>query len=355
MPTTHRPADRPDRPPPSAADLVRLRQVLGDAVAWYRGQLLEHPGAAVELLRGRGLVDLAEDTPTGRRWQLGHAPTAPGRADLLVTQLRGRGYTDPDLLAAGVAVPGRTGGLVDVLRDRLVVPLRDPAGVIGFTGRRLDDTHEHTPKWLNTPTTPLYRKGGHVLGLVEQADLIAGGRGRAVLVEGPFDAIAVHLAGHVGLAAGGTALTPDQTSQLTPVTGPVRPLHVAYDPDPAGHAATVRAALLLTGHPAVQVLLPAGQDPADVLATAGARGLRRALTRTRPLLYAVVDDRLDRWASHLAAGNVAASVDAVREVAPLISTAATGQHAALITHTASRTGLTPGQVTALVLDAFIPS
>jgi DNA primase catalytic core len=353
MITSHRPAAEPDSALP-VAEVASLRAVLEEAAAWYCAQLRTSSSAAVGLLRDRGLVDLAEDTPIGLRWQLGHAPATPGSADQLLTHLCELGHADRDLIAAGIAMPGRGGGLVDVLRDRLVVPLRDHTGVVGFTGRRLDDTHDHTPKWLNTPTTPLYRKGGHVLGLVEQADLLVGRRGRVVLVEGPFDAIAVHLAGDIGLAAGGTALTADHTAQLLAVTGPDRLLHVAYDPDPAGRTATVRAAHLFGGYAAVEVLLPAGQDPADLLLAAGARGLRRALGHTRPLVYAAVDDRLDRWAIHLAAKNMAAAVDAVRDVAPLLAAAPTGQHAALISLTAARTGLLAGQVTALVLDTIIP-
>lgn len=340
---------------PAAAPGSALRQVLADAAAWYREQLLDRPGSgAVDLLRDRGLVDLSVDTTVGLRWQLGHAPGGRGGEGGLISHLHSRGHPDRLLVDAGLAVPGRSRGLVDLLRDRLVVPLRDTGGVVGFAGRRLHDRREGSPKWLNTATTALYRKGAHVFGLAEQSDLIEAGRGRRVLVEGPFDAIAVHLAGDVGLAGGGTALTEDHAGQLVAVTGPHRPLHVAYDADSAGQAATVRAAHLFTGYPALQVLLPAGQDPADVLASAGARGLRRALGRTRPLLHAAVDDRLDQWAVHLAAGNVAAAVDAVRDVAPLMNTAAPGQHADLIALTAARSGLTAGQVSELVLDALSP-
>lgn len=350
-------------PPPSSEGVPEpaLRAALTEAARWYREQLLSEGGAALALLRDRGLVDLSVDTPASIRWYLGHAPPGgrgTGGADRLSRHLLAAGHGEPVLVAAGLAAPGRAGGLVDVLRDRLVVPLRDRGGVVGFAGRRLTDTstggRQVPPKWLNTATTAVYRKGGHVLGLVEQDDLIAAHRSRLVLVEGPLDAIAVHLAGDVGLAAGGTALSADQVTQLVAVTGPDRPLHVAYDPDGAGHTATVRAAHLLTGTPAVQVLLPAGSDPAELLATSGARGLRRALSHTRPLAGAAVEDHLDRWAVHLAAGNVAAAVDAVREVVPLIHAAAPGQHADLVALTASRTGLDPAQVTAVLLDALGP-
>ena len=75
----------------------------------------------------------------------------------------------------------------------------------------------------------LYRKSTHLYELAEQADLLESGPARVVLVEGPLDAVAVSLAGCVGLAAGGTALTGDHAAQLLAVTSPARPRHVAYD------------------------------------------------------------------------------------------------------------------------------
>jgi len=140
----------------------------------------------------------------------------------------------------------------------------------------------------------------------------------------------VSLAGHVGLAAGGTALTADHAARLRAVTGPGRPLHVAYDGDPAGQAATVRAALILAGAPAMQVFLAPGEDPASILNGYGPRGLRRALTQTRPL------------------------VDAARHVAPLIASAAPSEYARLTALVAAYTGLPADTVTGLVLDAVAP-
>ncbi len=336
-----------------------LRAVLADAAGWYRGQLLAGAGAeaAVGLLRGRGLIDLAVDTPAGIRWQFGYAPGGFG-GHLLTRHLQGRGHPDAVIAAAGLAATRPTGGLVDVLRDRLVVPLRDGGGVVGFTGRRLTEplasAERVAPKWLNTATTALYRKSQHLHGLAEQADLLAAGRGRVVLVEGALDAVAVHLAGHIGLAAGGTALTPDHTAQLRALTGPGRPLHVAYDSDTAGQAATLRAAALLTGWSAVQVFLPPGHDPASILNGHGARGLRRTLTQTRPLVDAAVDHRLAAWDRHLAVANVGAAVNAVRDVAPVIAGAPPAEYARLIAHTAAYTGIPVDTVTELVVDRIAP-
>ena len=119
-------------------------------------------------------------------------------------------------------------------------------------------------------------------------------------------------------------------ARLLAVTSTGRPLHVAYDGDSAGHAATVRAALLLAGAPAVEVFLAPGEDPASILNGLGPRGLRRALTQTRPLVDAAIEDRLSTWDRHLATGNVAAAVDAVRHVAPLVASAPAGELGRLV-------------------------
>ena len=351
------PTMTPARPDGPVVAEPALRAVLADAAGWYRAQLLTGVEAAVGLLRGRGLIDLAVDTPAGVRWQFGYAPGGFG-GHLLTRHLQARGHPDAVIAAAGLATTRSTGGLVDVLRDRLVAPLRDGGGVVGFTGRRLTEplatVERVAPKWLNTATTALYRKSQHLHGLAEQADLVAAGRGQVVLVEGALDAVAVSLAGHIGLAAGGTALTVDHAAQLRAVTGPGRPLHIAYDSDPAGQAATLRAAGLLAGWDAVQVFLPPGHDPASILNGHGTRGLRRTLAQTRPLVDAAVNHRLAAWDRHLAVANVDAAVNAVRDVAPLISTAPAAEYARLIAHTAAYTGIPLDTVTELVTDQIGP-
>jgi len=151
----------------------------------------------------------------------------------------GAGFTDRELVHAGAAVPGRHGGVIDAVRHRLVVPLIergvDGGGVVGSTARRLSDADTAGPKWVNTATTALYRKSEHLFGAAQQADLIAAGRGRPVLVEGAVDAIAVNLAGHIGLAADGTRLTTHHATALGQVRGATGgQLLLADDSDPAG-------------------------------------------------------------------------------------------------------------------------
>jgi len=343
----------PGAPNLAAPDLGRLRAVLAQAAGWYRERLLrDRPPLVVAVLGDRGLVDLAVDTPAGRRWQLGYAPASRG-STALVQHLRGCGFTDRELADAGVAVPGRYGGVIDALRHRLVVPLIeggvDGGGAVGFTARRLSDADTAVPKWVNTATTALHRKSEHLFGRAQQADLITARRGQPVLVEGAVDAIAVNLAGHIGLAAGGTRLTPAHAAQLRDATaGTGGRLLVAYDPDEAGREATLRAADLLSGVDAHAVQLSEGRDPADVLVTTGARGLRRALGVTVPLVDAAVTARLGRWAAH--AGNPVALVDAIRDVAPLVIAAPANARAWLVGLVAERTGLPVAAVAGVLLE-----
>ncbi len=345
-------------------DDARLRAALEEAAGWYRVRLVAlRPAAVVGLLRERGLVDLAVATPAGLRWRVGHAPGGVSRTGL-VEHLRRCGFGAEEMVAAGLAVParphggaggGRWGsGVVDVLRNRLVVPLVDAGGVVGFTARRLSEANPAVPKWVNTATTVLYRKGEHLLGLAQQAERLAVGRGLVVLVEGAVDAIAVDLAGHIGVAAGGTQLTAAHAGQLRAAAAATGgPLLVAYDGDRAGREAALRAADVLGGLDARAVRLPEGQDPADVLVAAGARGLRRVLGVTVPLVDAAVSARLDRWAAH--AGNPVALVDAVRDVAGLVAAAPADGRARLVGLVAGRLQLPADLVTATLLDAAAPS
>jgi len=203
---------------------VRLRAVLEEAAGCYRVRVLVlRPAVVVGVLRDRGLADLVVGTPAGLRWRVGHAPGGVSRTEL-VQHLRRCGFDAEEMVAAGVAVPSSSAGrasvgrwrsgVVDVLRNRLVVPLVDAGGVVGFTARRLSETNPAVPKWVNTATTVLYRKGEHLLGVAQQAEQLTAGRGRVVLVEGAVDAFAVDLAGHIGVAAGGTQLTAAHAAQL---------------------------------------------------------------------------------------------------------------------------------------------
>ncbi len=171
-----------------------------------------------------------------------------------------------------------------------MLPVRSPYGaVIAFIGRAATHAGRSVPKYLNSPGTGLYDKGEVLFGLHEgRGTLVLGAC--PVIVEGPFDAIAVTAAcpgRHVGVAPCGTALTVRQVAALShagelSATG----VRVAFDQDGAGCRAALRSYHLLSPLTADigTVMLPEGSDPAQILADRGPAALAGMLaSRTRPL------------------------------------------------------------------------
>ncbi|MEV4665705.1 toprim domain-containing protein [Micromonospora echinofusca] len=272
---------------------------------WFRGQL-----AATEeprrYLTSRGLGTLVDrEWP----WRVGYAPQT---WSALTDHLKGLDFSPEDLVAAGLSKPTRDNPdrLIDVFRDRIIFPIRDPDGhVVAFIGRASNRSlaaDPQLPKYLNTRESPLYRKDKLLFGVAEQQDRIRAGW-RPVLVEGPADTIAIWFSysrsgpsGEVAVAPCGTAFGADQAAILRTMPGGRDAIVMAFDGDPAGHRAA-DAAFALLRRPGGQGRLlaaefAAGADPADLLARPNGRAQLRAALRhqTRPLLFAVVDHHLDR-------------------------------------------------------------
>jgi DNA primase len=247
---------------------------------------------AARYLQQRGIEprDLTGD------WQIGYAPPGWTR---LVDQLRAAGFTDQHLLTAGLARTCRRGTLIDSYRDRLILPLHDDRHrVIGFLGRDLSGAPD-TPKYLNTPTTPLYRKGELLYGQQHDTSMLGF---RPVLVEGPLDVLAVTAAAHrdgdtdlLPLAPCGTALTSVQARHVTRIAYEHDvAVVIAMDGDAPGRTAALAAGRLIHQHGAdVRVtLLPTGLDPASYLAQRGkTTGVFRA-DHALPLVVAQVEHRI---------------------------------------------------------------
>jgi DNA primase len=227
---------------------------------------------------------------------IGYAPDGWATTTVALQQ---RGHSPATLEAAGLARRTNAGRLIDVFRDRLVIPLTNTDGrLVGFTGRRSPTAGDDIPKYLNSPTSPVFHKHQILYGLAEDTDRIRRGA-MPVLVEGPLDRLAVTQGSRnlavVAVAPCGTALTADQVAALLTLTGTRRPIAVALDPDPAGRTATLRAWQLLTQAGATHlyhVALPDGQDPADLIQQGRSDRLRAAITRHRPLALAVADHRI---------------------------------------------------------------
>jgi DNA primase len=216
-----------------AADKQREKLLeIHAAAAQYFSHLLRQSkeGAqAREYLAKRGI-----NSETVERFQLGYAlNTWEG----LKSHLTGRGYTEADLIEAGLLVKKEeTGSSYDRFRGRLIIPIRDMQGlVIGFGARALDP--DDVPKYLNSPQTPLFDKSSTLFGL-DLAKRAIRNSDQAVIVEGYMDVLSAHQRGHTNVIAGmGTALTEAQLKLLKRLT---KNFILALDADTAGDSATLR-------------------------------------------------------------------------------------------------------------------
>jgi DNA primase len=298
-----------------------------------------------------------------RHWCIGYAPAS---WTALTVHLRGLGFADQAIQAAGLAKRSARGALIDVFRDRVMFGVQAQDGsVAGFIGRAPPSAERNGPVYLNTATTALYRKGQLLFGLYEAGPALAAGA-RPVLTEGPLDAIAITAASqtrahagqphtrtrHVGLAPCGTALTPDQVRLLARADCPSRGVVVAFDADPAGRGAAVRAYRLLrdiTGE-LWMVSLPPGADPAGYFRDYGATALAALLDAPVPLADLVIDARVakfDRWL-RFTDGTFAA----LRSVAPMIAGLPPHQVARQVARVASQLGLSYAEVTGAVTSVL---
>ena len=237
---------------------------------------LAHPvdgRAAREYLRQRH-VTLASI----QAFRLGWAPDAWTELSRALARAR--------LLDAGASLglvhPRRHGsGHYDVLRGRVVVPLEVAGAVVGFAGRAFG---EASPRYLVTRESPLHRKRETLFPFHLARRPIAEHRA-AILVEGYFDAIALHQVGLAhAVALAGTALTPAQVALLE--RAGAMHLTVLLDGDDAGRRAVETLAPTLLARPLAShvALLPDGEDPDSFLATYGPGPLRELLHRALPLM-----------------------------------------------------------------------
>ncbi|MBI3768203.1 MAG: DNA primase [Deltaproteobacteria bacterium] len=224
------------------------------------------------------------------RFLLGYAPAG---SDVLVRKLRAGGRFLESAVQLGLVAERRDkGGHYDRFRARLMFPITDSSGrVVGFGSRSVPGTPSaggDLPKYINSPETPLYRKGAHLYGLALARDAIRRAD-RALVVEGYFDVLALAQAGigHV-VASLGTALTLAQLQVLKRFT---RNVIAFFDGDAAGQAAAEKSLPTfleagLWGHAA---FLPAGDDPDTFVRREGQDAALALLARATPLLEFYLD------------------------------------------------------------------
>ena len=247
---------------------------------------------------------------------------APQGWDNLVKHLRGRGFSQEELLAAGLASEGRKGP-IDRFRYRLVWPIRDISGdVIGFGARKLStDPNDDSPKYLNTPETPIYKKSTVLYGLDLAKKEIARRR-QAVVVEGYTDVMACHLAGvPTAVATCGTAFGSDHIGvirRLLMDQGEIRGEVVfTFDGDAAGQKAALKAfgddqRFVAQTFIAVS---PGAMDPCELRLAKGDNAVRDLVAARVPLVEFAVKAALARYDLDSAEGRV----QGLATAAPLIA------------------------------------
>lgn len=211
---------------------ARLFQANEAAAEFFRDELKTTSGKrAAAYLAGRSIEPSAQHA-----FGLGYAPDT---RHSLHEALAKRGFSDEELIGAGLIMAGEDGSKHrDRFHGRLMFPIRDQRGrVTGFGGRILG---EGEPKYLNSPQTEVFDKSRSLFAIEQAAEPIREGK-RAVVVEGYVDAIRAHDAGfHDVVASLGTAITPQQLQICARIALTVV---LALDPDPAGQAAATRTAL----------------------------------------------------------------------------------------------------------------
>jgi DNA primase len=222
-------------PSTQRGERTRLVEAHKEAAEFYVRQL-ESPEAET----GRAfLAERGFDQDAAARFGVGYSPVG---WDHLTRHLRGKGFSDRELITSGLSQDGRRGP-IDRFRGRLMWPIRDIGGeVVGFGARKLRDD-DNGPKYLNTPETPIYKKSQVLYG-IDLAKKEIAKTSRAVVVEGYTDVMACHLAGvTTAVATCGTAFGGDHIKILRRLlmdNGSARVIFT-FDGDAAGQKAALRA------------------------------------------------------------------------------------------------------------------
>jgi len=287
------------------------------AADFYVGQLTSaeaEPGRA--FLGERGFnISAAE------RFGIGFAPRGGALGKTLVSQ----GFTEEELVTAGLLGRGERGEVYDRFRGRLIWPIRDATGAtLGFGARKLLDD-DSGPKYLNTPETPVYHKSQVLYGLDLAKRDISRGR-QVVVVEGYTDVMACHLAGvTTAVATCGTAFGVDHIKLVRRMIGDVDNADTTgtgeviftFDPDEAGQKAASKA--FAEEHRfAAQTFVavaPEGLDPCDLRLRRGDDAVRRLIATRRPLFEFKIRRELATHDLETVEGRVAA----LRAAAPVVA------------------------------------
>lgn len=309
---------------PNRVSRSRILEANRHAAQFFRSQLgSEEAVGAQKFLSARGF-----DADVAAKFSLGYAPAS---WDALLSFLRKRGFTEPELAASGLFSRGQRGPY-DRFHGRLIWPISNLTGeVVGFGARRLGED-DKGPKYLNTPETAVYKKSKVLYGIDRAKKAISKQR-RIVVVEGYTDVMAAHLAGvECAVATCGTAFSSDHVQivrrllgdNADPAAGVLLSSGKArggeviftFDGDEAGQKAALHAfgedqAFASQTFVAIE---PSGKDPCDLWQAQGAGAVRALVDSRRPLFEFVLRTTLKAHNLDTSEGRVAG----LRAAAPIV-------------------------------------
>jgi DNA primase len=288
-----------------------LLQLHAEAAAWFHENLLKREWAATarEYLKQRGI-----DRAIAQNWQIGFAPDS---WDACLKWALEQGYRRAEILQSGLVKPRdeeQPGGEVyDRFRNRIIFPICNDLGeVIGFSGRVLGSGSE-TAKYLNSPETPLFRKGNVLFGLHKSKRALIEA-GSAIVCEGQLDLITLFEAGIANVVAPqGTAFTENQARILKRFVAEVV---LCFDADAAGQKAAERSLeSLLQQDLIVRVAeMPAGEDPDSIVRSKGRVEFENRIEKARDFF----DYWIDQEARAVDLNSLGAKMQLARKLAETV-------------------------------------
>jgi len=289
-----------------------LYQLMQQTDQFYRKQLREHPQAskAVDYLKQRGLSgEIAAE------YGMGYAP--PGYESVLKALTTSDSSSDIEskLVELGMLIKKDSGGTYDRFRDRVMFPIRDQRGrCIAFGGRVLGDD---SPKYLNSPETPLFHKGRELYGLYEMRKALRK-IDKVLVVEGYMDVVALaQFDVRYAVATLGTATTADHLQRLFRLS---HEIYFCFDGDRAGREAAWRA--LNNALPVIReglqirfMFLPQGEDPDSFIRTNGKDGFEAELSKAKSFSEYLFDN----LCSNIDTSSIDGRAQLVETARPLVS------------------------------------
>jgi DNA primase len=290
---------------------IRLVEAHKIAAQFYVEQL---DGPEAETGR-KFLAERGFDQAAAQHFGVGYSPAG---WDHLTRFLRGKGFSDKELILSGLSQEGRRGP-IDRFRGRLMWPIRDITGeVVGFGARKLRDD-DNGPKYLNTPETAIYKKSQVLYG-IDLAKKEIARTSTAVVVEGYTDVMACHLAGvTTAIATCGTAFGGDHIKILRRLLMDNATAEVifTFDGDAAGQKAALRAFeddQKFAAETSIAIT-PGGMDPCELRLAEGDPAVQKLVESRTPLFEFAIRQMVTRHNLETPAGRAAA----LDEAAPIVA------------------------------------